>query len=107
MGQTSAPESTDSPPTAPTQAPTQAPSGAAKDCGACAGCLWSTGACYADVDAAYCGSWADNHWCGGGSLSQVRPGMVHRHSNFLGTVLIQQTTRLEHITAEASANDEL
>jgi len=56
---------------APTPAPapnsTPAPSGA---CGDCVGCRWSSGGCYTDVDAAYCGAWPGNTWCGGASVAQ-------------------------------------
>ena len=54
--------------TEPTAAPTTtAESGSGDDCGDCAACLWSSGGCFADVDADYCGQWPDNKWCGGAS----------------------------------------
>jgi len=74
---TQAPTQTSTPAqqTSPAPASTSVPAGPTGNCGDCAGCLWGSGVCYGDVDAAYCGSWPDNHWCGGSSLVQNRAGL--------------------------------
>merc|ERR1719336_27726 len=101
LAPTQAPTQMPTEPLAPTQAPTQAPGG---KCGSCAGCLRSSGECYTDVDASYCGHWSANLWCGGCSLLQRSTSEVKRHLNFLGAALIQRSSWVEHIE---SADDEL
>lgn len=70
-------------------------------CGACHGCLWHTGECYADVqDSGYCLAWQGNSWCGKAvqlaAVQQAPHQKQGRRYRFLGNALLQQGVSIEN-----------